>query len=367
MWSGLQPAGNFRVMPHRRQSRITRIALLTSTALTAGCTHAWPFDAGSPDRLGPRGEAVPRRLTFNPGDDRDPAVRGGSITYSRLDPDERGEERCLATIPVDGGTISAETCPGPPATPGDTFVDTWVRPSLSLDGKEVAYRWQQGTSIGVLGFWSSSVVVAPAAHPTERTLTWPIVWIAPNGRLADDVASLTWTDDHTLRFLIGYEFVFKVKGGGQARYTDTTFESFALAQLDAATGAFAIVPGGQDVLAYAPAPDGGLWLVKHGAPATLLHQAPGADTTSVVGTLPDSVLVLANVADVPVAITAASDSSVVWLVPGDSVPHELVVGSGVGPVTDIAPVPGTRRFVAVVERGRDLFGDPANLWLYELP
>lgn len=334
--------------------------------LAGGCKHSWPFDAGDPPPLGPRGQEVPRRLTFNPGDDRDPSVRGGVIGYSRLDPDERGEERCLASIPLQGGTISAEACPGPP-TPGDTFVDTWVRPSLSLDGRQVAYMWQQGTVIGVLGFWSTSVVVAPASHPAERTLAWPIVWIAPNGRLADAVTALSWADDHTLRFLIGYEFIFKVKGGGQARYTDTTFESFALGQLDLGTRTFSIAPGGQDVLAYAPASDGGLWLVKHGAPATLLHQAPGVDTTTVVGSFPDSVTVLANVGDLPVAITSASDSMVVWLVPGDSVPHSLVVGSGVGPVTDIAPIPGTRAFIAVVERGRDLFGDPANLWVYELP
>ncbi len=137
-----------------------------------------------------------------------------------------------------------------------------MRPSLSPDGWEVACKWQQGTIIGLLGFWSSSVVVAAAAQPTERTLTWPIVWIAPNGRLADDVASLTWADDHTLRFLVGYEFIFKVKGGGQTRYTDTTFESFALAQLDAATGAFSIVPGGLDVLAYAPRWWSGGWLLR---------------------------------------------------------------------------------------------------------
>jgi len=350
-----------------RQSRVAMTALWTSAVLAGGCKHSWPFDAGDPSPLGPRGQEVPRRLTFNPGDDRDPSVRGGAITYSRLDPDERGEERCLASIPLEGGTISAETCPGPPATPGDTFVDTWVRPSLSLDGRQVAYMWQQGTVIGVLGFWSTSVVVAPATRPTERTLVWPVVWIAPNGRLADAVSALSWADDHTLRFLIGYEFIFKVKGGGQARYTDTTFESFALAQLDVGTGTFAIIPGGQDVLAYAPALDGGLWLVKHGAPSKLLHQAPGVDTTTVVGSFPDSVTVLANVGDLPVAITAASDSMVVWLVPGDSVAHSLVVGSGVGPVTDIAPIPGTRAFIAVVERGRDLFGDPANLWVYELP
>src|SRR5207249_1787542 len=123
----------------------------------------------------------------------------------------RGAERCLASLPLEGGTITAETCPGLPATPADTFVDTWARPSLSPEGHEVAYKWQQGTIIGVLGFWSSSVVVAATDQPAKRTLTWPIVWIAPNGRLADDVATVTWADDHTLRFLIGYEFIFKVK------------------------------------------------------------------------------------------------------------------------------------------------------------
>jgi hypothetical protein len=34
-------------------------------------------------------------------------------------------------------------------------------------------------------------------------------------------------------FLIGHEFVFKVKGGGLQRYTDTTFESYGIADLDA--------------------------------------------------------------------------------------------------------------------------------------
>jgi len=43
-----------------------------------------------------------------------------------------------------------------------------------------------------------------------------------------------------------------------------------------------------------------------------------------------------------------------------------VVG-GPGPLRRIAAVPGGRRFVAEIERGWDLFGDPANFWLYELP
>src|SRR5260221_12899671 len=123
--------GNFQSMSAWRQSRASLTVLCASAVLAGGCNHSWPFDAGNPAPLGPRGQEVPRRLTFNPGDDRDPSVRGGEITYSRLDPDERGGERCLATLPPAGGTISAETCPGLPATPADTFVDTWIRPSLS--------------------------------------------------------------------------------------------------------------------------------------------------------------------------------------------------------------------------------------------
>jgi len=336
-------------------------------ALLGGCEHSQPFAASDPVRLGPRGQTLPRRLTYSPGDDRDPTVRGAWLVYSRLDPDEREHERCLALLPAEGGTIASESCPGAPTSPADTFVDTWVQPSLSSDGSQVAYMWQQGSLIGVLGFWATSLVVAPTGRPADRALVWPIVWVAPDGRLADAISTLTWADDHTVQFLIGYEFIFKVKGGGQTRYTDTTFESFALGQLDLPTRTFSIVPGGLGALAYARAPDGGLWLVKHGAAATLLHQAPGAESSTVVGTFADSVEALANIADLPVAITVASDSTVVWLAPGDSTLHSLIVGSGVGPVRQVVPVPGTRRFVAVIERGRDLFGDPANLWLYELP
>ena len=335
--------------------------------LLLACEHSAPYGRSGPEPLGPAGGALPLRLTFNPGDDRTPFVAGSTIVYSRLDADELGRERCLAFLPAGGGTIAHEACPPPPRAPADTFVDTWVEPALSPDGLRVAYMWQQGSLISVLGFAATSLVVAPAAVPGDTSgFVWPINYVAPNGRIADAVSVLSWADGHTLRFLLGYEFIFKVKGGGLERYTDTTFESYGLAQLDVDAGRFTPPQGATaGVVAYAPAPDGGLWLVGGDAPQRLRYLAPGADSASDVGDYSAPVLSLAAVAGLPVAIV--DDSTLEWLVPGDSLPLRLGVGGGVGPVRRIAAVPGSRRFVAEIERGWDLFGDAANLWLYELP
>jgi WD40 repeat protein len=334
--------------------------------LLAACEHAPSYGVAAPDSLGPRTLALPRRLTFNTGDDRHPAVTGAVIVYSRLDGDERGNERCLATLPAAGGTIVREQCPGPPRTAADTFVDTWTEPALSPDGRQVAYLWQQGSTISVLGFWSTSVVVASVDRAGDRSgFVWPIRFLTPGGRVGDAVSAISWADDHTLRLLMGYEFIFKVKGGGVVRYTDTTFQSYGLAELDVATGQFAFVPGGDSAFAYTAAPDGGVWLVRNQDSTRLLHLAPGGDSATAVGAFTGPVRWLASVGGMPAAVVG--DSRVEWLEPGDSVPRQLPVGVGEGPLRRIAAVEGTRRFVAEIERGTDLFGDPANLWLYELP
>jgi len=340
--------------------------LTIALCLLAACEHSRPYDVAAPDPLGPKENQLPRRISFSTGDDRHPAVSGDVVVYSRLDPDERGRERCLAFLPAGGGTIRRESCPPPQRTPADTFVDTWIEPALSPDGRRVAYMWQQGSLISVLGFAWSSVVVAPADGLGDTTeLVWPIFYVLPNGRISTAVSALSWADEHILRFLIGYEFIFKVKGGGLERYTDTTFESYGLAQLDVTTGAFHALPAGAGVLAYATAPDGGLWVVRGDAPQRLRHLAPGADSATAVGDYTGPIGGLASVAGLPVAIVA--DTTVEWLLPRDSVPRRLTIGAGTGPLRRIAAVPGSRRFVAEIERGWDLFGDPANLWLYELP
>lgn len=345
---------------------ITIRILLLGCCLLAACDHAWPYDASPPGPRGPLGQVLPRRLTYNTGDDRHPSVHGDLLVYSRLDPDEQGNERCVAVLPVEGGTILQETCPAPLRTLADTFVDTWIEPALSPDGRRVAYMWQEGSLVSVLGFGATRIVVAPIEQAGDTSgFAWRIFYIRPDGRHSDAITQLSWVDDHSLRFLIGYEFIFKVKGGGAERYTDTTFESYGLADLDVETGALQISAPGDSALQYTPAADGGLWLIRSAAPERLLHLAPGADSTPTVGVFSAPVRWLTSVGGYPAAIV--SDTIVEWLVPGDLQPHRMIVGGSQGPVTRIVGVPGTRRFVAEIERGWDLFGDRANLWLYELP
>lgn len=47
-------------------------AFLLPVAIVAACEHTAPFGALELDSLGPAAPGLPRRLTFNTGDDRNP-------------------------------------------------------------------------------------------------------------------------------------------------------------------------------------------------------------------------------------------------------------------------------------------------------
>jgi len=236
---------------------------------------------------------------------------------------------------------------------------------LSPDGRWVAYLWQQGSLVSVLGFYRTRLIVAPTSHPDDTTrfslyLNFP----ASGGRQnAAAIVKPQWLDADRIRFIGAWEYVFKVKGGGLIRYTDTTFVPLALLDLDLRTDSVAMVPGGDSVIAWAPAPDGGTWIVKAATPTQLRHLAAGMDTAIAVGVFSDSVRDLAAVGDTPVAVVR--DTKIEWLDPTSG----AIVDSAftATPVRRLSAVPGTRRFIAELERGFDQFGDPANLWLYELP
>ena len=123
--------------------------------------------------------------------------------------------------------------------------------SLSPDGHWVAYSWQQGSLVSVLGFYRTRLVVAPTAHPDDTTrFAWYINYAATAGTVTG-ILKPEWLDADRIRFLGAYEFFFKVKGGGQERYTDTTFVPLALLEVDLRTGLVALVPGGDSATAWA--------------------------------------------------------------------------------------------------------------------
>src|SRR2546430_1335594 len=199
------------------------------------------------------------------------------------------------------------------------------------------------TLVPGLGFYRTRLVVAPTAHADDTTrFAWYIDYAATAGTVTG-VLKPEWLDADRIRFLGAYEFFFKVKGGGQERYTDTTFVPLALLELDLRTGLVALVPGGDSATAWARAPDGGAWIVKAGDPARLLHLAAGMDVSTTVGVFTDSVRDLAAVAGTPVAVLG--DTTIEWLDP--------VTGVVAGSLTSRTPV---RRLRAVAGTGRVLLG-----------
>jgi WD40 repeat protein len=341
--------------------------LLVLVLTIAACGHeapfAWSGGGGGPDTLGPFGGegAVPRRLTFNPGDDRNPSVTGNMLVFSRLD-GTHGRERCLAFLAAAGGTLHRTVCP-PPASPTDTMIDTWVEPALSPDGRQIAFVWQTGGPASYYT-WTRDLVVARVDDPAHPTFAWPSWYVLPDGRTATAVSKPMWLGPTTLRFLASYERVFKVKGGGAIRLTDTATDVYSLADLDLATGTVGVVRGADSTIAYAPVATGGVWLVKSSDSTRLLFLAPGADTAVGVASFSGPVVDIANVAGIPVGLFA---SGVVVESMDLSTGTVGYIGA-VTPIRRIAAVPGTRRFVVEVETTADALASVgANLWLFALP
>ena len=334
-----------------------RLAALTLLALA--CGHEASYDWGTgPEPHGPiGGSTLPRRITFNPADDRNPSTTGATLVFSRLPPDRPAgsRERCLAFLPAEGGTLSRTICPPPPLTPADTFVHTWVEPSLSPDGARIAFAWQKGSPVGYYT-WTRDLVIAPltdAGHPSRSWQTW---FELPDGRIATSASKIMWLNATTLRMLASYERVFKVKGGGAERLTDTVTDMYSLIDVEIATGAWHVVPGADSTIAYAPAQGGGYWLVKSSDSTQLLLLDNGVVTP--VTTFSGPVSDIANVDGVPVAVRS-DGLTIEW--PGGHYEFDA-------PVSRIVAVPGKRLFVAEVEKsGIPLDPAGANLWLFGVP
>jgi hypothetical protein len=138
------------------------------------------------------------------------------------------------------------------------------------------------------------------------------------------------------------------------------------------------VPGGDSVIAYAPAPSGGVWVVREPHPDSLLLLDPVSGARTPVGAFSSRVLDLIAVDGAPVAVV----DPVVETGPiaGPTVFHggatieRLDLQSGTrtqltaftGPVRHIAAA-GGNRLVAEIEQATLPFGAPSDLWLLELP
>jgi hypothetical protein len=341
----------------RLRGRQRRMAL-TLGLLAAACSHTEPFEQDGPPPLGPSSTTIPRQLTFNPGDDRSPSVIGDSLVYSRYDPGRGTRAQCVAILPVEGGTLRATSCP-PPPTATDSLIGTWLEPAISPSRRQIAFVWERGDPLSALGAWSHHLTVGPIDSAAQGAQTMIAGW-ASGDRFFNTATKPTWSGADAIRFLATYQQVFKVKGGGAERFTDTTLVPRALMALRVSDGTVSLVAGGDSVIAYAPATDGGLWVVKESDSRTLLRLDP-AGTFTTVGMLPGAAT---DLAEVDARVVAAIGGTVMpWIDPATADTGSIVAP---GPVHRIAPGPG-RFLVAEVELDAREFGAPAHLWLFELP
>jgi len=373
----------------RRAARGAAWLTMASLAL-AGCEHGSPGGVELPGDIGPSSATLPRRLTFYDGDDRAPSVAGNVIVFARQGDayanrgySPMGREQCIAFLPLEGGTLRQVLCPHDHIVPPDSFVHTWFEPALSPDGSRIAFMWQRGPNVGPEGYHDAVLAVAPVARPSDTTRTRVLVNYAEAGtypRRADLATRINWVDASHLCFLATFERIFDVRRGGAGRVTDTLYEPLAVMEVDVGTGATRVVPGADSALAYTPAPDGGIWLVRASDSTAVLHLDPTTGARSLVGRFSSAVLDLIAVDGAPVAIV----SPLLDLAnPGD-LPVPTVRGGGAierldpatglllrmtgftGPVVRLAAA-GGRRFVAEVERANVPFGVPSDLWLLEVP
>ncbi len=323
------------------------------------CAHSEPFQ---PDAAAPRGPAsttIPRQLSFNPGDDRAPSVNAGIVAYSRYDPAREPAARCVALLPPDGGSLVALHCP-PTPTPADTFVSTWLEPAIAGDGRRMAFVWQRGARTSALAAWTHELAVAHLDSMRMPHLRLRLGSRRADGRLFNTATKLAWTDDRTVRFIAAYDWIFKVKGGGAERLTDTVLVGLALYELDVPTASLRQVPGGDSVSSWAADPAGPLYVIRD-SDSTTVHTLAQDGSLRAVAAFAGPVRDLAVIDGRLVAATGTE--SIWWLDPVSGTAGTLRAG---GPVHRVA-AGGGRRLIAEVERSAELFGAPANLWLLELP
>ena len=338
----------------------------------AACEHS-PAGSVQVTRLGPRDSALPRRLTYSTLNDRTPSVSGDVIVYARQGPgyadphySPLGREECLAFLPVEGGTLEKLYCPHALLPAADPFVNTWFEPSLSPDGSRIAFTWQRGPQVGPQSFYYAGLIVAPTDRPADTTQVRRSVQYTDPGppvRRSDFAARVTWVGSDRLRFLATQEVISLLDPPLPGRTTDTAYVPLALMELDVTSGAMSVVPGGDSVIAYAAAPEGGIWVVREARPDELLLLDPASGARTVVGHFSSAASDLIDL-----------DSTAVAVVDGGNTIERLDVPTGArqqltgfaGPVRHIAAA-GGRRLVAEIETATLPYGAPSDLWLLGFP
>lgn len=203
-----------------------------------GCEHSSPVQPEPYPPAPPFSALLPRRLTFNLGDDRTPAwlPDGNGIIYSTEREDRIDHDRCLAVLPAEGGTIRTSYCQLHPEH--DDSTDLMEAPAVSGSGRVFFHRVVSWVGQQKLG--ASALLLGEAANPVSASLLRSLPYTAPNGRLHSSIRTPRWVGPDSLVYLAEQLFY-----EGSTFLPDTFYTGLDVVLLDlsAAEPRFEVVPG----------------------------------------------------------------------------------------------------------------------------
>jgi hypothetical protein len=208
------------------------------TLLQAACNHSSPFQPEPYPPAPPVSSLLPRRLTFNLGDDRTPSwlPDGSGIIYSSEREDRPDHDRCLAILPREGGTVRASFCQLHPIH--DDSTDLMEAPAVNPDGEIFFHRVVSWVGQQKLG--ASALMLGRADDPVRAAPLQPLPYTAANGRVHSSIRTPQWIGPDSLVYLAEQLFY-----EGSTFLPDTFYTGLDIMLLDmsAAGPVFEVIPG----------------------------------------------------------------------------------------------------------------------------
>ncbi|HET8713122.1 MAG TPA: hypothetical protein VFM23_05505 [Gemmatimonadales bacterium] len=334
-----------------RSSTQVTVALV---AVVAACSHTEPFRPGQGGANEPLFPGSPAQLTFNPGEDLVPAwlPDGSAFIYTAERGDRADRDRCFATMPARGGSITRYACRTQVADDSiNVFDEAAIRGDSIVYVRASTERFLQG-----LGPDRLELVIAPLSDLNAGRLIQTLGFTTPWGTTYDAVSHVTRLDANRIAF-IGERVTYPRGCSSCVPDTVRTGLEIVIADISGATPAYTRMPDGDNPASLTAAANGDTIYFSLQSDSHVLRRTL---STAQTDTLLD--LIAGPVIDLTVSsgrVSAVAGGSL-YLVDGAAV-TELGDPSWLFERPVLSP-DGTRLIVTARRTG-----PTADLWLFELP
>jgi hypothetical protein len=179
--------------------RTSGIRLTITLGALAACEHTAPFRPGEGGAGGPLIPGSIAQLTYSPGQDVIPAwlPDGSGFVFTAERRDRADHDRCLAFMPVGGGTITRYVCS---TSAADDTINVFDEAAMLADS--IAYvRASTERFLPGLGPDRQQLVIGPLADPNAARVVQQIPFTTAWGATYDAISHVAWLGPGRLAFI----------------------------------------------------------------------------------------------------------------------------------------------------------------------